>query len=56
MQVGVGLPSTIPGVQGAFVLDWAREADGGPFSSLGVLDRLIFSNYEPLITLGALRQ
>ncbi|GCE31711.1 luciferase [Dictyobacter alpinus] len=53
MQIGVGLPSTVPGVQGALILDWARRADNGPFSSLGVLDRLVFTNYEPLVTLSA---
>ena len=29
------------------------KADAGPFSSLGVIDRLVYDNYEPLITLAA---
>lgn len=53
MRIGIGLPSTIPGVPGAHILDWARHADTGPFSSLGTLDRLVYPNYEPLITLAA---
>ena len=53
MQVGVGLPSTIPGAQGQFIIEWAYRADEGPFSSLGVLDRLVYDSYDPLITLGA---
>src|SRR5436309_15334547 len=53
MQIGIGLPATIPGVKGQLVLDWARKADAGPFSSLGILDRLVFPNYEPLTTLAA---
>jgi alkanesulfonate monooxygenase SsuD/methylene tetrahydromethanopterin reductase-like flavin-dependent oxidoreductase (luciferase family) len=53
MQVGVGLPSTIPGAQGQFIIEWACRADEGPFSSLGVLDRLVYDSYDPLITLGA---
>src|SRR6266513_1281951 len=53
MQVGVGLPSTIPGAQGQIIIEWACRADEGPFSSLGVLDRLIYDSYDPLITLGA---
>ena len=53
MQVGIGLPGTIPGVKGAFILDWAKLAEGGPFSSLSVLDWLVYPNYEPLITLAA---
>jgi len=53
MQIGIGLPGTIPGVRGEFILDWAKLAEVGPFSSLGVLDRLVYPNYEPLITLAA---
>ena len=53
MDVGIGLPATIPGTRGSLVLDWAKRADSGPFSSLGILDRLVYPNYEPLITLAA---
>jgi alkanesulfonate monooxygenase SsuD/methylene tetrahydromethanopterin reductase-like flavin-dependent oxidoreductase (luciferase family) len=52
MRVGVGLPSTIPGAQGQLIIEWACRADGGPFSSLGVLDRLVYDSYDPFITLG----
>ena len=51
MDVGIGLPATISGTRGSLILDWAKLADSGPFSSLGVLDRLVYPNYEPLITL-----
>jgi alkanesulfonate monooxygenase SsuD/methylene tetrahydromethanopterin reductase-like flavin-dependent oxidoreductase (luciferase family) len=53
MQVGIGLPSTIPGIQAVEILAWARKADAGPFSSLSIVDRLVYGNYEPLITLAA---
>ncbi|MFI5273580.1 MAG: LLM class flavin-dependent oxidoreductase, partial [Ktedonobacterales bacterium] len=53
MRVGIGLPGTIPGTPGRLVIEWARRADGGAFSSVGVLDRLVYPNYEPLITLAA---
>lgn len=53
MDIGMGLPATIPGTSGSLVLDWARRADSGPFSSLGIIDRLVYPNYEPLITLAA---
>ncbi len=53
MKVGIGLPATIPGIEGKRILDWAKKADAGPFSSLGILDRLVYSNYEPLVTLAA---
>ena len=53
MKIGIGHPGTIPGVQGQLILEWARRADAGPFSSLGSLDRLVFPNYNSLITLTA---
>jgi alkanesulfonate monooxygenase SsuD/methylene tetrahydromethanopterin reductase-like flavin-dependent oxidoreductase (luciferase family) len=53
MQVGTGLPSTIPWAEGRQVIDWARAADASGFSSLGVIDRLVYSNDESLATLAA---
>jgi len=53
MRIGVGLPSTIPGANGQLVIEWARRADEGPFSSLGVLDRLVYDSFEPLTALAA---
>jgi alkanesulfonate monooxygenase SsuD/methylene tetrahydromethanopterin reductase-like flavin-dependent oxidoreductase (luciferase family) len=51
MQVGIGLPAAIPGATREDLLEWARQADAGPFSSLSIIDRLVYGNYEPLITL-----
>src|SRR4051812_25452793 len=53
MDIGIGLPSTIPGVQGERILDWARQSEERGFSTLGVLDRLVYPNYEPLSVLAA---
>ncbi len=50
MNIGLGLPIDDP----AQLLTWARRADAGPFSTLGLLDRLVYDNPEPLITLAAL--
>ena len=50
MKIGLGLPISDP----ATLLSWARRADAGPFSTLGLLDRLVFDNPEPLVTLAAL--
>ncbi|WP_039800978.1 LLM class flavin-dependent oxidoreductase [Nocardia araoensis] len=47
MHVGLGLPISDP----AALLDWARRADAGPFRTLGLLDRLVYDNPEPLIAL-----
>ncbi len=53
MRVGVGLPSGIAGAHSQLILDWSRRADEGPFSSLGVIDRLAYDSFEPLTTLAA---
>src|SRR5512139_3522641 len=53
MQIGIGLPGTIPGTKGEQIVEWARRADAGPFSSLASLDRLVYRNYESLIMLAA---
>src|SRR5258708_543088 len=53
MNISIGLPADIPGVKGELILDWARRADSAAFSSLGVTDRVVYQNYEPLMTLAA---
>jgi alkanesulfonate monooxygenase SsuD/methylene tetrahydromethanopterin reductase-like flavin-dependent oxidoreductase (luciferase family) len=53
MDIGIGLPSTVPGVDGESLLDWARRADRRGFSTLGTIDRIVYPNYEPLIALAA---
>ncbi|MFB7780779.1 LLM class flavin-dependent oxidoreductase [Streptomyces bauhiniae] len=50
MNVGIGLPIGDP----AALLTWARRADAGPFSTLGLLDRLVYENPEPLVALAHL--
>jgi len=50
MKIGLGLPTSNP----ELLYEWARLADSGPFSTLGLLDRLVWDNPEPLITLAAL--
>src|SRR5206468_6747802 len=50
---GIGLPSTIPGIIGPDLLTWARRAEELSFSSLGVIDRLMYDSYEPLTVLAA---
>ncbi|MGF1238283.1 LLM class flavin-dependent oxidoreductase [Streptomyces sp. 2-6] len=50
MNVGIGLPIGDP----ATLLTWARRADAGPFTTLGLLDRLVYDNPEPLVALAVL--
>ena len=51
MKIGIGLPANIPGAKGETILEWARKADECSFSSLGIIDRVAYPNWEPLIAL-----
>src|SRR5258708_4603823 len=53
MDIGVGLPSTIPGIPGRLVLDWAPAAERAGFSTLGTIARVVYANLEPVATLAA---
>jgi alkanesulfonate monooxygenase SsuD/methylene tetrahydromethanopterin reductase-like flavin-dependent oxidoreductase (luciferase family) len=53
MDIGIGLPSTIPGIPARLILDWARAAEQAGFSSLGTLDRIVYANLETVPTMAA---
>ena len=53
MDIGIGLPSTIPGIPGRLILDWASAAEQAGFSSLGTLDRVVYGNLETVPVLAA---
>jgi alkanesulfonate monooxygenase SsuD/methylene tetrahydromethanopterin reductase-like flavin-dependent oxidoreductase (luciferase family) len=53
VNVGIGLPTTTPGADGGLVLEWARRADAGPYSSVAVLDRVVYDSFEPFAALAA---
>ncbi|MDQ3703621.1 MAG: LLM class flavin-dependent oxidoreductase [Chloroflexota bacterium] len=53
MKIGIGLPSTIPGTPGPLIMEWARRAEQRGFSSLAIIDRIVFPNYDSLIALAA---
>jgi alkanesulfonate monooxygenase SsuD/methylene tetrahydromethanopterin reductase-like flavin-dependent oxidoreductase (luciferase family) len=53
MNVGVGLPTTTPGADGSLVVEWAKRADTGPFSTLAVLDRVAYDSLDPFVALAA---
>ncbi|MGE3268549.1 MAG: LLM class flavin-dependent oxidoreductase [Chloroflexota bacterium] len=54
MKIGIGVPTTIPGVSGDLLLEWARRADASGFSSLSFIDRIAYDNYEVMTTLAAM--
>lgn len=51
MDVGIGLPG-LPDLETPELFwEWARAAERRGFSSLGVIDRIVFDNFDPLIAL-----
>jgi len=53
MDIGIGLPNTVPGTEGRRLVDWAKDAEEAGFSTLGTIGRLVYPNYEELIALSA---
>src|SRR4051812_47884908 len=57
MRIGVGLPTSTPPLgarhRGPELLAWASRAEAGPFTSLGVTDRLVYDCTDPLVALTA---
>src|SRR3954452_19556634 len=51
MKIGIGLPSAVPGTDGAQMRDWAIRAESAGFSTLGTIDRTVYGNHEPLTAL-----
>jgi alkanesulfonate monooxygenase SsuD/methylene tetrahydromethanopterin reductase-like flavin-dependent oxidoreductase (luciferase family) len=51
MKIGIGLPAAIPGAPGHAVGDWAATAERLGFESVGVIDRLVYDNLDPLVAL-----
>lgn len=53
MDVAIGLPNAVPGTSGDQIAEWARRAEARGFSSLGTIDRIVYPNLEPLVSLAA---
>jgi alkanesulfonate monooxygenase SsuD/methylene tetrahydromethanopterin reductase-like flavin-dependent oxidoreductase (luciferase family) len=53
VDIGIGLPTTVPGTDGRALIDWAKDAEEAGFSTLGTIGRLVYPNYEELIGLSA---
>jgi alkanesulfonate monooxygenase SsuD/methylene tetrahydromethanopterin reductase-like flavin-dependent oxidoreductase (luciferase family) len=49
MKIGISIPESLHSPNQLF--EWVRRVDQGPFSTLSILDRVVYSNYEPLMTL-----
>jgi alkanesulfonate monooxygenase SsuD/methylene tetrahydromethanopterin reductase-like flavin-dependent oxidoreductase (luciferase family) len=53
MDIGIGLPNSVLGVDRRGIVDWAKRAEDAGFASLGTIDRIAYDNYESLTTLAA---
>jgi len=53
VDIGIGLPNTVPGTEGRRLIDWARDAEEAGFSTLGTIGRIVYPNYEELVALSA---
>jgi alkanesulfonate monooxygenase SsuD/methylene tetrahydromethanopterin reductase-like flavin-dependent oxidoreductase (luciferase family) len=53
MKVGMGLPAAVPGVDATVIGPWATASERAGFTSLGVIDRLVYDNLDPLVALAA---
>jgi alkanesulfonate monooxygenase SsuD/methylene tetrahydromethanopterin reductase-like flavin-dependent oxidoreductase (luciferase family) len=53
VEVGIGLPGVASDSDPGSFLEWARRAEARGFSSLGMVDRIVFPNYEPLVAFAA---
>lgn len=53
MRIGIGLPAAVPDTPPGVLGVWAADAERLGFSSLGVIDRLVYDNLEPIVALAA---
>jgi alkanesulfonate monooxygenase SsuD/methylene tetrahydromethanopterin reductase-like flavin-dependent oxidoreductase (luciferase family) len=53
MKIGIGLPAAVPDVDATTIGPWAAAAEHAGFASVGVIDRLVYDNLEPLTALAA---
>jgi alkanesulfonate monooxygenase SsuD/methylene tetrahydromethanopterin reductase-like flavin-dependent oxidoreductase (luciferase family) len=53
MRIGIGLPAAIPGAAPRAIVEWAAMAEATGFESVGVIDRLVYDNIDPLVALAA---
>lgn len=53
MDVGIGLGNTLLDMEGRTLVDWARRAEHGGFSSLATIGRIAWPGYDELVALAA---
>ncbi|MGH9244355.1 MAG: LLM class flavin-dependent oxidoreductase [Acidimicrobiales bacterium] len=53
MDIGIGLPNSVLGADGALLIDWAKRADERGFSSLATIGRVAYPTFEEISVLSA---
>jgi alkanesulfonate monooxygenase SsuD/methylene tetrahydromethanopterin reductase-like flavin-dependent oxidoreductase (luciferase family) len=53
LRIGIGLPAAVPRVPPGALVEWAARAERAGFSSVGVIDRLVYDNHDPFVALSA---
>jgi alkanesulfonate monooxygenase SsuD/methylene tetrahydromethanopterin reductase-like flavin-dependent oxidoreductase (luciferase family) len=53
MRIGIGLPNTVPGTNGALMLEWARRAEARGFAFVSTIGRVGYPSYDSLTALAA---
>lgn len=51
MRIGIGLPAAVPGADMTTLGQWAADSERAGFDAVGVIDRLVYDNLEPLVAL-----
>jgi len=51
MRIGIGLPAAVPGTDMTTLGQWAADSERAGFAAVGVIDRLVYANLDPLIAL-----
>jgi alkanesulfonate monooxygenase SsuD/methylene tetrahydromethanopterin reductase-like flavin-dependent oxidoreductase (luciferase family) len=53
VRIGIGLPAAVPGTDMTTLGQWAADSERAGFAAVGVIDRLVYDNLEPLTALAA---
>lgn len=53
MDIGIGIPNSVPGTTGLQLLEWARRADTAGFSTLASIGAVSYPTYEELTVFAA---
>jgi alkanesulfonate monooxygenase SsuD/methylene tetrahydromethanopterin reductase-like flavin-dependent oxidoreductase (luciferase family) len=48
MDIGIGLPNSLPAAEGGLFVDWAKRAEARGFSTLATIGRVAYPSYEEI--------